>query len=183
MSESTWFIDPEAGAVSAEDDDNYDDEDEEDDEEGPSTPEELAAAYVCTSRRIAYSYVDAEIWATYDFLAYARQDACDQMLAEMTAHLSSEFGKPDPDADPYYVGKPSWDSNLVWPSPLKHALPGVVDTQAMPQQLWVGMSASDDCADGNKWCEIWLHCAPSMQALKTLMSTLPAGADPASIAR
>ncbi len=160
--------------VAAEDEDGDDDEDDEDgeddeddddedDEEDEDVREENR---IVTERRLARSYLSEEHYGCYEFLCHVRQETIAAAGAVCLTAMQARFGESDP--DPEHNASRWRDARAMasWPVKLRQPVTGSDNPFPEARELWLGLYESIDSGDGDVWHEIWLMCAPSLDALE-----------------
>lgn len=135
-------------------DDAYDDE---------ATREENS---IVTVRRLVRAYVGAEHNAYYGFLREYHRRIVAAAGTVCRSALQARFGEPDP--DPEHASRHPAHAGLTcaWPVQLRQPIAGAPDALPEAGELWLGFYAHDGAGDGDVWHELWLMCAPSIDALQ-----------------
>lgn len=139
-------------------------EDEEEEDADEQGEEERAEASVVTARRLVRAYVGEEHNGEYQFLGRLQDKTITAAKENFCKELIARLGAPD--SDPEHASSRHRHVQMsAWPFSLKKAI--AEDAKPMPEvgQLWVGLFDHSDSGDGDEWDEIWLICAPSLDAL------------------
>ncbi len=150
----------------APDGDGGDNEEEEDDDDGEET---VQTRRTVVARRVARAYLGEEHCSPYDFLATEHGHAVGRLQHAMAQALAARYGAPS--ADPGHAAelkRPS-DNIQAWAVPLAHPLPGDGGAPHPPHVQWLTLYDHSNTGDGDRWSELWLVAAPSLDALETAL--------------
>lgn len=142
------------------DDDDYDDDDDEDDSA-------LEASRVVTSRRLLRAYLGPSHNSDYDFLFEFERETVAAAASTWLNALRERFGAPDPDPEHGSRRHRRIGITSAWPVRLRQAIAGADNPLHEAQELWLGFYQLSETGDGDAWHELWLMCAPSVDALET----------------
>lgn len=145
-----------AGKPVAADADENNDEDDDEREEN----------CIVTDRQLARAYLSEEHYGDYGFLFGVRRETIAAARAVCLTALRARFGEPDPDPE-HNASRCHCDGTMTaWPVKLRHPVAGVDNPFPEARELWLGLYEFADSGDGDVWHELWLMCAPSLDALE-----------------
>ncbi len=133
-------------------------EDEDDDEEKED------ADYVVTKKRLVRAYVDEAHNGHFDFLHKAYVDIVREARSKMFDRLNARFGESDCDPEARALQNARADDLIAWKIKLKKHIDGSRKLDET-SDLWLGFYSHSDSGDGDIWSELWMICAPSIDAL------------------
>ncbi|MBC3909314.1 WG repeat-containing protein [Undibacterium umbellatum] len=149
-----------------EDDDEYDDD--EDDSEQRQEERRLT-----TRHRLLRVYINEHHNGVYDFMWEDQLARIAEAELQIEKALIEKFGPVD--CDPEFANRDYRNSSITraWAVPLKKPFDEQVSGNILlpeARQLWLGMYADSDSGDGDAWSNVYLVCAPSMDALEAARS-------------
>ncbi len=148
------------------------DHDSEDDEEDDDDDEAHINA-TAVKKRLVRAYVNENHNGAYEFLSSTNAVRVDLAANALRQHLTDAFGAPDPDPESSALQRAYAATMSAWPIFMQQrwatARDASTSTLVEADQLWLGMYESSDSGDGDVWQEVWLLCAPSIDALQTAM--------------
>ena len=155
-----------AGEDLAED---LEEEDEEVEEDTDDEERDQKKASVATRLCLARAYIGEEHYGSYEFLSRLQTKTIKEAQNILLEALTQHFGQPDP--DPEYPRNSYYQYHITsipsaWPINLQQGISGVKTSLKEATQLWLSFYAHVDSGDGDVWHELWLLCAPSIDALE-----------------
>ena len=142
-----------------EEDDEDDSEDDDEDAQDESS--------IVTARRLVRAYVGEEHNGYYEFLGSVQGNTVTAAKTACLNALQARFGEPDPDPEHASRRHRYFGITSAWPVKLQQAIAGASSPLSEARELWLGFYAIADSGDGDAWHELWLMCAPSIDALET----------------
>ena len=141
---------------------DYWDEDDDAEDEGA-----VQADRTVVVRRVARAYLDEEHCSPYDFLGSEHGKAVRGLQDAMAQALAARYGAPDSDPEHAAPLKRSSTRIQAWAVPLAQPLPGDRGVLRESREQWLTLYYHSDTGDGDRWSELWLVAAPSLDALET----------------
>ena len=144
-------------------------EDLEEEDEDEEDPEEKGESSVATRRCLARAYIGEEHYGSYEFLSRLQTKTIIEAKTTLLSTLIQHFGPADP--DPEYPRNSYSQYHITsipsaWPVNLQQGISGVKTSLKEATQLWLSFYEHVDSGDGDVWHELWLLCAPSIDALE-----------------
>ncbi len=137
---------------------------DEDNDEDENTRDE---SRIVTTRRLVRAYVGEEHNGYYEFLSNLQGNTVAAAKATCLNALQARFGEPDPDPEHASRRHRYFGITSAWPVKLRQPIAGVLNPLSEARELWLGFYEHTDSGDGDVWHELWLMCAPSIDALET----------------
>ena len=157
------------------DDDEYNDDDDEDEDDELRQQERQ----LTVRQRLLRVYINEYHNGVYDFMWDDQLARIKEAELQTEKALTEKFGPVD--CDPEFANRDYRNSSITraWAVPLKKPFDEKVSGNTLlpeARQLWLGMYAESDSGDGDAWSNVYLVCAPSMDALEAARSIHAASA-------
>lgn len=138
------------------------------DDDGDEEDEDAArATRTVVVRRVARAYLGEEHCSPYDFLGSEHGEAVRQLQDAMVKALAARYGEPGSDPEHAAPLKRSSTRFRAWAVPMAQPLPGDSGVLHESREQWLTLYYHSDTGDGDRWSELWLVAAPSLDALET----------------
>jgi tetratricopeptide (TPR) repeat protein len=118
---------------------------------------------VVTKKRLVRAYVDESHNGYYDFLSGVLSDVVDEAGEQIKRLLVDEFGEAD--HDPEFERHVHDGHTFAWRMKLVRPVSGASSALEESRDLWLAFFPLSDSGDGDAWHELWMICAPSIDAM------------------